>query len=108
MKTLQLYALKLNDVVSDAALSLKLTGEEYSSVKTKHHSLLLGKHELHEISSLQVTDKDSQFVFPELSESMIQSVFGGATNVHVQVMCKFKYVSVLGVLDSRILLLENG
>lgn len=91
IKKLQLYALKLNDVISDAALSLKLTGEEYSSVKTKHQSLLLGKHELHEMSSLQVRDEDFHFIFPELSEDMTQTVFGEATNVHVQVMCEFNY-----------------
>lgn len=88
---MQLNALKLNDVISDAALSLKLTGEEYSSVKTKHHSLLLGKHELHEMSNLQVRDQDSHFFFPEVSEDMIQTVFGEAINVHVQVMCDLNY-----------------
>lgn len=93
MKKLQLYALKLNDVISDAALSLKLTGEEYSSVKTKHHSLLLGKHEVHEMNLLQVSDEDSNFAFPELSEDMTQTVFGEATNVHVQVTCEFNYQS---------------
>ena len=90
-KKLQLNALKLNDVISDAALSSKLTGEEYSSVKTKHHSLLLGKHELHEMSSLQVRDEDSYFVFPEFSDDMTKRVFGEATNVHVQVMCEFNH-----------------
>lgn len=91
IKELQLNALKLNDVISDAALSFKLAGEEYSSVKTKHHSLLLGKHELHEMSNLQIGDEDSHFFFPDLSEDMTQAVFGEATNVHVQVMCDFKY-----------------
>ena len=91
IKELQLNALKLNDVVSDAALSLKLTGEEYSSVKTEHHSLLLGKHESHEMSNLQMKDEDSYFIFPELSEDMTKTVFGEATNVHVQVMCVFNY-----------------
>ena len=90
---MQLYALKLNDVISDAALSLKLTGEEYSSVKTTHHSLLLGKHELHEMSSLEVRDEDSLFIFPELSEDMTKTVFGEATNVHVQVTYEFNYQS---------------
>jgi len=90
-KKLQLYALKLNDVISDAALSSKLTGEEYSSVNTNHHSLLLGKHELHEMGSLQVRDEDSYFVFPELSDDMTKRVFGEATNVHVQVMCEFNH-----------------
>ena len=89
MKKLQLYALKLNDVISDAALSLKLTGEEYSSVKTKHHSLLLGKHEVHEMNLLQVRDEDSYFAFPEFSDDMTQTLFGEATDVHVQVMCEF-------------------
>ena len=88
---MQLTALKLNDVISDAALSLKLTGEEYSSLKTKHHFLLLGKHELHEMSNLQMRDEDSHFIFPDLSEDMTQAVFGEATNVHVQVMCDFNY-----------------
>ena len=85
IKELQLNALKLNDVISDAALSLKLTGEEYSSVKTEHHSLLLGKQESREMSNLQIKDGDSQFIFPELSEDMTKTVFGEATNVHVQV-----------------------
>lgn len=60
-------------------------------MKTKHHSLLLGKHELHEMSSLQVRDEDSYFVFPEFSDDMTKRVFGEATNVHVQVMCEFNH-----------------
>lgn len=92
MKKLQRHALELNNVISDAALSSKMTGEEYSSIKTKHHSLLLGKHELHEMDSLQVTDEDASFLFPELSEDMTQTVFGEATNVHVQVIRKLNYL----------------
>lgn len=65
-------------------------------MKTNHHSLLLGKHELHEMSSLQVRDEDSYFVFPELSDDMTKRVFGEATNVHVQVMCEFNRQRYLG------------
>lgn len=36
-------------------------------------------------------DEDSYFIFPELSEDMTKTVFGEATNVHVQVMCVFNY-----------------
>lgn len=86
MKKLQSHALKLNDVISDAALKSKMTGEEYSSMKTKHHSLILGKHEVHEMDSLQITDEGASFIFPEISEDMTQTVFGKASNVHVQVI----------------------
>lgn len=43
------------------------------------------------MSNLQIGDEDSHFFFPDLSEDMTQAVFGEATNVHVQVMCDFKY-----------------
>lgn len=91
MKKLQGAAFKLNDVISDAALSSKMTGEEYSSIKTTHHSLLLGKHELQEMNSLHVVDEDASFMFPELSENMTRTVFGKASNVHVQVIRKFNH-----------------
>ncbi|KAL9954010.1 hypothetical protein ACROYT_G041497 [Oculina patagonica] len=86
MKQLQRHALNLNDVISDAALKSKMTGEEYSSMKTKHHSLILGKHEVHEMDSLQVTDEGASFIFPEISDDMTERVFGKASNVHVQMI----------------------
>ena len=95
MKRLQNDTLKLNDFISDAALSSKMTGEEYSSIKTIHHSLLLGKHEVHEMNSLQVTAEDASFIFPELSKDMSQTVFGKATNVHFQVKRELYYQTLL-------------
>ena len=85
MKKLQRTALKLNDVISDAALSTKLSGEEYSVIRTNQQSVILGKHDVHEISHLHVKEEGASFTFPELSEDMRQKLFGQADNVNLQV-----------------------
>lgn len=88
MKSLQSRALNLNELIMGFLLSSKLPGEEYSVMKTRHNSLILGKHEVHEMTNLQVADDKASFTFPELSEDVTKAFFGNADHVHFQVLLR--------------------
>ena len=85
MTKLSRNAVKLNDLISDAELSTKLSGEEYSVLKTIHKTVSLGVHEVHDMSLWQMEEGESSVTFPHLSEAMSQNIFGSTAKVSFQV-----------------------
>lgn len=86
MKNLSRVAVKLNDHISDAELSTKLSGEKYSVLETIHKSVYLGVHEAADMSLWHIEEGETSVAFPHLSEAVSQGVFGNATKVSFQVM----------------------
>ncbi|XP_022790315.1 polycystic kidney disease protein 1-like 2 [Stylophora pistillata] len=86
LQKIQRKALDLKESMVHSVMSSKLTGEEYSVMKTKHNTLILGKHEIHEMSDLRVEDDKASFLFPEMSEAMTKKLFGKAKDVQFQMI----------------------
>ena len=69
----------------NSIMSSRLTGEEYSVMKTKHNTVILGKLEIHEMSDLRVEDDKASFTLPVLDEGMTEKLF------EMLRMCNFRY-----------------
>ena len=72
----------------NSIMSSRLTGEEYSVMKTKHNTVILGKLEIHEMSDLRVEDYKASFTLPVLDEGMTEKLFKKAKDVQFQVLRK--------------------
>ena len=85
MKKLSRIAVELNDKISDAEISTKLSGEKYSLLKTIHKSVFVGVHEVTDMSLWKFQEDETSVTFPHLSEEMSQGIFGDASKVSFQV-----------------------
>lgn len=85
---MQRRALDLQESMMNSILSSRLTGEEYSVMKTKHNTVILGKLEIHEMSDLRVEDDKASFSLPVIDEGMTEKLFGNAKDVQFQVLRK--------------------
>ena len=47
---------KLTEKITNTLLSLKLPGEDYIVMKNEHQSIILGKHESHDLDQLTIQD----------------------------------------------------
>ena len=74
----------------NSIMSSRLTGEEYSVMKTKHNTVILGKLDIHEMSDLRVEDDKASFSLPVMDEGMTKKLFGNAEDVQFQVLRKSK------------------
>ena len=77
----------LTDVLTNTMLSLKQPGEEYSAVKNKLQSTVLGREEVKDITRLAVKDNErgARFQLPEFSNKTMAEVFAETPEVGVQV-----------------------
>ena len=75
----------INDRISDAELSTKLLGERYSVFNTIHKSVLLGVHEVTDMSRWKLQEDETSVTFPHISGAMSQGIFGNLTKVSFQV-----------------------
>lgn len=85
---MQRRALDLQESMMNSIMSSRLTGEEYSVMKTKHNTVILGKLETHEMSDLRVEDDKASFTLPVLDEGMTEKLFENAKDVQFQVLRK--------------------
>ena len=79
----------LTDVMTNTMLSLKQPGEEYSAVKNKLQSTVLGREEVKDITRLAVKDNErgAGFQLPEFSNETMAEIFAETPEVGVQVKC---------------------
>ena len=77
----------LTDVMTNTMLSLKQPGEEYSAVKNKLLSTVLGREEVKDITRLAVKDNErgAGFQLPEFSSETMAEIFAETPEVGVQV-----------------------
>ena len=77
----------LTDVMTNTMLSLKQPGEEYSAVKNKLQSTVLGREEVKDITRLAVKDNErgAGFQLPEFSNETMAEIFAETPEVGVQV-----------------------
>ena len=66
-------------------LSLQQPGEEYTVIRNKLESTVLGKQEVEYLSHLAIHDEDAGFDFPQLSNETVVRIFGPISEVGVQV-----------------------
>ena len=85
---MQRRALDLQESMMNSIMSSRLTGEEYSVMKTKHNTVILGKLEIHEMSDLRVADDKASFSLPVMDEGMTEKLFGNVKDVQFQVLRK--------------------
>ena len=74
--------------MTNTMLSLKQPGEEYSTVKNKLQSTVLGKEEVKDISQLAVkdTEQGAGFQLPKFSSEIMDEIFAETPEVGVQVI----------------------
>lgn len=72
-------------MIANNMLSLMQPGEEYTVIKNKLESTILGKQEVQDLDHLQVHDGDVKFEFPHLSNETLANVFGRTSEIGIQV-----------------------
>ena len=75
-------------MTTNILLSLKLPGEEYSTISNGLQSTMLGKHESNDLSLLEISDGKTSFVIPYLDSRALKSWVGDTSEVGVEV-CNF-------------------
>ena len=79
----------MTDLVTNTLISLKQPGEEYTEIKSKLQSTVMGKEEVQDISRLTVMDEDHKyagFEFPSLNNEAMTDIFGNVSEIGVQVI----------------------
>ena len=77
----------MTEKITNILLSLKLPGEEYIVMKNVHQSIILGKHESHDLSQLTIHDGQVSFKLPFLDDKDVKKISGNKPHVGVEV-CK--------------------
>ncbi|XP_078352373.1 polycystin family receptor for egg jelly-like [Oculina patagonica] len=77
---------RLTEIVTNTMLSLKQPGEEYTVIRNKLESTVLGKQEVEYLSHLAIHDKDAGFEFPLLGNETLSKIFGSTSEVGVQMI----------------------
>ena len=72
-------------MIANTMLSLMQPGEEYTVIKNKLESTVLGKQEVQDLDHLQVYNEDVKFEFPHLSNETLANMFGRTSEVGIQV-----------------------
>lgn len=85
MVELSKSALKLNERICDAEISTKLPGERHSSLKTIHKDVFVGVLDASDVSLWHFEEDEISVIFPYLSNSISQEIFGDAQQVSFQV-----------------------
>lgn len=75
----------LTDMITNTLLSLMQPGEEYTVIRNKLESTVLGKQEVNDLSHLKIHDEDTGFKFPMLDNETEGKIFGNTSEVGVQV-----------------------
>ena len=75
----------LTEKITNILLSLKLPGEEYIVMKNEHQSIILGKHESHELNQLTVQNGQVSFKLPSLEKKDLKKISGNTSDVGVEV-----------------------
>ena len=88
MRNLSRIAVSLNDLISDAELLTKLSGEQYSMFDTIHKTVVLGVQDVADMSNWQLQEDGTSITFPHLSQAMIRGIFGNISKVFFQVKKK--------------------
>lgn len=73
------------DTISDAELSRKLPGEQYSLYDTIHKTVFLGVQEVADMSNWKLQEGQTSVSFPHLSKDISQGIFGNLSEVSFQV-----------------------
>ena len=85
----------LKEKITNVLFSLKLSGEEYGVLKNKHHSIILGKQESHELNQLKIQDGQVSFVLPFLDDKDLKKILRNTSDVGVEVfLSSFENLSV--------------
>lgn len=77
------------DTISDAELSRKLPGEQYSLYDTIHKTVFLGVQEVADMSNWKLQEGQTSVSFPHLSKDISQGIFGNLSEVSFQVRMLF-------------------
>ena len=88
VKTISARCQELTEMTTNILLSLKLPGEEYSTIRNGLQSTILGKHESNDLSLLEISDGKTSFVIPYLDSRALKSWVGDTSEVGVEV-CNF-------------------
>ena len=72
-------------MIANTILSLMQPGEEYTVIKNKLESTVLGKQEVQDLDHVQVYNEDVKFEFPHLSNETLENMFGRTSEVGIQV-----------------------
>ena len=72
-------------MITNTMLSLKQPGEDYTVIRNKFESTVLGKQEVEFLSDLAIHDEDAGFEFPLLSDETLSKTFENMSEVGVQV-----------------------
>lgn len=72
-------------MIANTMLSLMQPGEEYTVIKNKLESTVLGKQEVQDLDHLQVYNKGVRFEFPHLSNETLANMFGRTSEVGIKV-----------------------
>ena len=84
-KTIASRCQELTEVTTNILLSLKLPGEEYSTIRNELQSTKVGKHESNDLSLLEISDGKTSFVIPYLDSRSLKSWVGDISEVGVEV-----------------------
>ena len=80
----------MTEKVTNILLSLKIPGEEYIIMKNEHQSIILGKHESHDLNQLTVQDGQASFKFPSLNDKDLKRISGNTPDVGLEVCSRVK------------------
>ena len=84
-KTIMARCRELTEMTTKTLLSLKLPGEEYTTIRNELQSTVLGKHESDDLSLLEISDGKAGFVFPLLDSRALKSWVGDSSEIGVEV-----------------------
>ena len=84
-KTIASRCQELTELTTNILLSLKLPGEEYSTIRNELQSTIVGKHESNDLSLLEISDGKTSFVIPYLDSRSLKSWVGDISEVGVEV-----------------------
>ena len=89
-KTISVRCQELTEMTTNALLSLKLPGEEYTTIRNERQTTILGKHESDDLSSFEISDGKASFVFPPLDSRALKTWVGDISEVGVEVCDCFR------------------
>lgn len=72
-------------MITNTMLALMQPGEEYTVIKNKLESTILGKQEVQDLDHLQVHNEDAGFEFPHLDNETLAKIFRKTSEVGIQV-----------------------
>ncbi|XP_022798740.1 uncharacterized protein LOC111336840 isoform X1 [Stylophora pistillata] len=85
-KTISVRCQELTEMTTNALLSLKLPGEENTTIRNERQTTILGKHESDDLSSFEISDGKASFVFPPLDSRALKTWVGDISDVGVEMM----------------------